>query len=219
MYGPYCFYRTSVILHCSLNSTPHIGRTACTESLYLNSTAIDLLQLWTVQILQGFNAFNLQIYFHSPYGLYRFYRSSVAVHYNYTSTKRFARTARRVFQILKVLSACTVELKFYNSHGPYGSYRTSFSVQYSYNSTTSLDRTSCIVPQFLYSTFKIQLPYGTTDFKESLFFYIIYKSLLPYWPYCQYCASGLYITAKTLFHLWAVQNLQSISVCRVQKVL
>ena len=48
-YGPYCLYRASVPVQYSYTSTPHMGRTACTEPQCLYSTAISLLPLLAVR--------------------------------------------------------------------------------------------------------------------------------------------------------------------------
>jgi len=122
-----------------------MGRTACTESQCLYSTAKPLLN-------------------YEPYGLYRV---SVPVQYSYTSTPPMGRTDFTELQclystakpLLKYgpyglysLSACTVQQYLYSPYGPYGLYRASVPVQYSYNSTSPMGRTNCTDPQFLYSS-------------------------------------------------------------------
>jgi len=52
-YRPYGLYRASVPVQYSYNSTPPIGRTACTEPQCLYSTAIPLLPLLAVRPVQN----------------------------------------------------------------------------------------------------------------------------------------------------------------------
>ena len=51
------------------NSTPPIGRTACTEPQCLYSIAVPLLPLWAVRPVQSLSACTVQLYLYSPYGL------------------------------------------------------------------------------------------------------------------------------------------------------
>ena len=113
-YGPYSLYRASVPVQQSYNSTPPMGRTACTEpqclystaipqlplralrpvqSLCLYSTAIPLLPLWAVRPVQSLSACTVQLYLYSPYGPYGLCRAPVPVQYSYTSTPPVGRTA------------------------------------------------------------------------------------------------------------------------------
>jgi hypothetical protein len=55
-YGPYGLYRASVPVQYSYTSTTPLGRTACTDSQCLYSTAIPLLPLWTVRPVQSLSA-------------------------------------------------------------------------------------------------------------------------------------------------------------------
>ena len=52
-YGPYGLYTASVPVQYNYTSTPPMGRTACTESQCLYSTAIPILPLWAVRPLQS----------------------------------------------------------------------------------------------------------------------------------------------------------------------
>ena len=54
----------------SYNSTPPIGRTACTKPQRLYSTAILLLPLLAVRPVQSLSACTLQLYLYYPYGPY-----------------------------------------------------------------------------------------------------------------------------------------------------
>ena len=55
-YGPYGPYRASVPVQYSYTPTPRMDRTACTEPQCLYSTAISLLPLWTVRLVQSLSA-------------------------------------------------------------------------------------------------------------------------------------------------------------------
>jgi len=77
----------------SYNSTPPMGRTACTEPQCLYSIAIPLLLLWTVRPVQCLCACTVELYLYSPYGPYGLYSASVPVQYSYTSTPPMGRTA------------------------------------------------------------------------------------------------------------------------------
>ena len=68
-YWPYYLYRTSMPVKYSCNSTPPIGRTACTEPQCLYSRAILLLPLLTVRPEQSLSACTVQLYVYSPIGL------------------------------------------------------------------------------------------------------------------------------------------------------
>ena len=129
-----------------------MGRTACTESQCLYSTAIPLLPLWAVRLVKSLSASTVQLYLYSPYGPYSLYRASVPVQYSYTSTPPIGRTACTESQCLysraiplllwavrpvHSLGVCTVELYLY-SYGPYGFYRASKPVQ------------GCTLPFFIY---------------------------------------------------------------------
>ena len=70
-----------------------MGRTACTESQCLYSTAIPLLPLWAVWPVQSLSACTVQLYLYSPYGPYGLYIASVPVQYRYTSTPPMDHTA------------------------------------------------------------------------------------------------------------------------------
>ena len=52
-YGPYGLYRASEPVQYSYTSTPPMGRTACTDSQCLYSTAIPLLPLWAVGLYRA----------------------------------------------------------------------------------------------------------------------------------------------------------------------
>jgi hypothetical protein len=52
-YGPYELYRASVPVQYSYNSTPPMGRTACTEPQCLYSRPIPLLPLWAIRHVQS----------------------------------------------------------------------------------------------------------------------------------------------------------------------
>ena len=91
-YWPYGLYRASVPVQYSYTSTPPMGRTACTELQCLYSTAIPLLPLWAVRLLQSLSACTVELYLNSPYGPYGLYRASVPVQYSYTSTPPVGRT-------------------------------------------------------------------------------------------------------------------------------
>jgi len=66
-YSLYALYRASVPVQYSYNSTPPIGRTACTEPQCLYSTAIPLLPLLTVLPVQSLSACTVEVYLYSPY--------------------------------------------------------------------------------------------------------------------------------------------------------
>jgi len=188
-----------------------MGRTACIEPQCLYSTAITLLPLWVVRLLQSLSACAVHLYLYSPYGSYDLYRASVPVQYSYTSTTPLGRTACREPQCLyskaipllplwvvrpvQSLSACAVQLYLYFSYWPFGLYRASFSVQYSYTPTAPLavrpvqSLSACTVQLYLYS------PYGP---------YGLYRASVP----VQYS----YISTP----LWAVRAVQSRSACTVQ---
>ena len=103
-----------------------MDRTACTEPQCLYSTAVPLLPLWAVRLVQSLSACTVELYLYSPYGPYGLYRASVPVQYSYTSTPPMDRTACTEPQCLystaipllplwaiwpvQNLSACTVEL-------------------------------------------------------------------------------------------------------------
>ena len=97
-----------------------MGRTACTESQYLYSTAIPLLPSVPVQYSYTstpLSACTVQLYFYSLQCLYSTaipLLPSVPVQYSYTST---------------ALSACTVQLYLYSPYGPYGLYIASVPVR------------------------------------------------------------------------------------------
>jgi len=172
-YGQYGLYRASVLVQYSKNSTPPMGRIACTEPQCLYSTAITLQRLWAVRPVQSLSTCTVELYFYSPYGPYGLYRASVPVQYSNTSTPHIVRTASTEPQCLystaiapiplwavrplQSLSACTVELYLHSLYGPYGLYRASVPVPYSYNSTPSMGRTTFTEPQCLYNT-AIPLP-------------------------------------------------------------
>ena len=72
---------------------PPMGRTACTEPQCLYSRAVPLLPLWTVRPVQSLSACTVQPYLYSPYGPYSLYSASVPLQYSYTSTPPMGRTA------------------------------------------------------------------------------------------------------------------------------
>jgi len=125
-YGPYCLYRPTVPVQFSYNSTPPMGRTACTEPQCLYSTAIPQPPLWAVQPVHTLSACRVQLYFYSPYRPHGMYRPLVPVQYSYTSTPPIGRTvctnppflqstAITLFPLWAVrpvqnLSACTIHL-------------------------------------------------------------------------------------------------------------
>ena len=122
-----------------------MGCTACTDSQCLYSTAIPLLPLWAVRLLQSLSTCTVQLYLYSPYGPYGLYRASVPVQYSYTSTPPMGSAActepqclySRAIPLLPLsavrpaqsLSACTVELYL----------------------CSPMSRTACREPQCLYS--------------------------------------------------------------------
>jgi hypothetical protein len=69
-------YSAMVMKEQSYNSTPTMGRTACTEPQCLYSRAIPLLPLWPVQSL---SACTVELYLYSHYGPYGLYRASMPV--------------------------------------------------------------------------------------------------------------------------------------------
>jgi hypothetical protein len=79
LYGPYSLYRAWVSVQYSYNSTPSMGRTACTEPHSLYSKAISLLPLWSVRPLQSLRVCTVQLYLYFLYGPYGLYRASVPV--------------------------------------------------------------------------------------------------------------------------------------------
>jgi hypothetical protein len=60
-YGPYGLYRASVPVQENYNTTPPIGRTACTEPQFLYSRAIPLLPLAAVRPIQRFSACTIEL--------------------------------------------------------------------------------------------------------------------------------------------------------------
>jgi len=100
-----------------------MGHKAFTEPQCLYSTAIPLLPLWAVWLVQSLSACTVQLYLFSPYGPYVLYSTSVPVQYIYTSAPLKGRTACTQSQCLystaipllplwavrpvKCLSACT----------------------------------------------------------------------------------------------------------------
>jgi len=92
-YWPYGLCRASVPVQFSYNSTPPIGRTACTEPQCLLSRTISLLPLCAVRSVQSLSACTVELYLYSPYWPYGLYRASLPVRYRYTSTLPIDRTA------------------------------------------------------------------------------------------------------------------------------
>jgi hypothetical protein len=60
-YWPYSLYRAAEPVQYSYTSTPHMGRTACTEPQYQYSTAVPLLPLLTVQPIKSLSACIVQL--------------------------------------------------------------------------------------------------------------------------------------------------------------
>jgi len=75
-YGLYGLYRASVPVQYSYTSTPHMGRTACTESQCLYSKSISLLPLCAVRPVQSLSACTVYLNLYSPFGPYGLYRAS-----------------------------------------------------------------------------------------------------------------------------------------------
>jgi len=205
-YGPYGLYRASVPAQYSYTFTPPMDRTVCTDPQCLYSTAITLLPLWAVRLIQSNSACTVQLYLYSPYGAYGLYRTSAPVQYSYTATPPIGRKACAEPQCLystaipllplwtvrplQSLSACTVQLYLYSPYGPYGLYRPSVPVQYSYTSTLPMDHTACKEPQFLYSTAIHLLPLLTVRPVQSLSACTVQLYLYsPFGPYGLYTAS------------------------------
>ena len=122
-YGPYGLYKASVPVQYSYTSTPHMGRTACTEPQCLYSTAIPLLPLWAVESVQSLSACTVQLYLYSPYG-----RTAC------TEPQCLYSTAIPLLPIWAVrpvqsLSVCAIELYLYSPYGPHSLYRASVPVQ------------------------------------------------------------------------------------------
>ena len=92
-YGPFGLYRASVPVQYSYTSTHRMGHMACTEPQCLYSTAIPLLPLWAVWLLQSLSACTVQLYLYSPYGPCGLYRASLPVQYSYTCTPPMGHTA------------------------------------------------------------------------------------------------------------------------------
>ena len=144
--GPYSLYRDTKPLQYSYISTPHMGRTVCTEPQCLYSTAITLLPIWAVRPVQSLSACTVQLYLYSPMG------RTVC-----TEPQCLYSTAIPLLPIWAVrpvqsLSACTVQLYLYSPYWPYGLYRPTVPVQYSYTSNPPKGRTASTEPQCLYST-------------------------------------------------------------------
>jgi len=118
-YGPYGLYRASVPVQYSYTSTPHMGRTDCTEPQCLYSRAITLLPLWAVWPVQGLSACTST----PPMGR----RACTEPQCLYSTAIPLLHlwTVRPV----QSLSACTVQLYRYSPYGPYGLYRASVPVQ------------------------------------------------------------------------------------------
>ena len=140
----------------SYTSTPPMGRTSCTESHCLYSTAIPLLPLWAVRPVQSLIACTVQLYLYSPYGPYGLYRASVPVQYSYTSTPPMGRTAFTEPQCLYR------QLYLYSPYGP----------------------TPCTEPQCLYSTAIPLLPLWTVRLVQNLSACTV--QLYLYSPQCLY---------------------------------
>jgi len=89
-------------------STPPMERTAYKKPQCLSSTAITLLPLWAVRLVQRFSECTVQLCLYSPYGPYT---------------------------LVKSISACTLQIYIQSPYGSYSRYRASVPVQYSYTST------------------------------------------------------------------------------------
>ena len=61
-YGPYGLYTASMPVQYSYNSTPPMGRTACTQPQCLYSTAIPLLTLWAVRPIHSLSTCTVELY-------------------------------------------------------------------------------------------------------------------------------------------------------------
>jgi hypothetical protein len=110
-----------------------MGRRANKDSQCLYSTAKILLPLWAVLLVQRLSACTVELYIYCHYGPYGLYKTSVPVHYIYTSTPHMGRTdfsdpqclysrATHLLPLWAVryvqsLSACTVQLYLYYSYG------------------------------------------------------------------------------------------------------
>jgi len=95
-YGPYGLYTASVPVQYSYNSTPPMGRMACTQPQCLYSRAIPLLPLWAIQPVHSLSACTVQLYLYSLQCLYSTaipLLPSVPVQYSYTSTPPMGQTA------------------------------------------------------------------------------------------------------------------------------
>ena len=126
------------------------------------STAIPLIPVWAVKLVQSLSACTVKLYLYSPYVPYGLYRVSVPVQYRYTSTPLWA------VRPVQSLSACTVHLNLYSPYGPYSLNRASWPVQYSYFSTPPMELTASIDPQCLYSTAIRLLPLWTVRILQNL---------------------------------------------------
>ena len=60
-YVPYGLYRATVPVQYSYNSTPPMGRKACTEPQCLYNTAIPLLHVWAVRPVQSLRFCTVQL--------------------------------------------------------------------------------------------------------------------------------------------------------------
>jgi len=139
----------------SYNSTHPLDRKQCTEPQCLYSTAIPLLNKWTVRLVQSLSACTVQLYLYSPNGPYGLYRDSVPVQYSYTSTHQVDRTA------------CTEPQCLYSTTETLLTLWTVRTVQIHSASTVQLnlyfpmDCRACTEPQCLYSTAIPLLPLWT----------------------------------------------------------
>jgi len=223
-YGPYGLYRASVSVQ------------RCTLPL-----PITLLPLWAVQTVQSLSActtvhFNftytsnppmgctacrepqclhkgalyLYLYLYSPYGLYSLYRASVPVQ-GCTLPLPIPLPLLWVVQPVQSLSACTrVHLTLPIPLLPLWALQpvqslsvcTRVHFTFAYTSTPPVGRTACTEPQCLYKgslylCLYLYSPYGP---------YSLYRASVPE----QRCTLPLPIP---LLPLWAVQPVQSLSVC------
>jgi len=147
-----------------------MGRTACTDSQCLYSTALPLLPLWA-------------------YGLYR---ASVPVQYSYTSTPPMG------LRPVQSLSACTVELYLYSPYGPTACtepqclYSTAIHLLPLWAARPVQILSACTVQLYLYS------PYGPTACTEPQCLYSRAILLLRLWAVrplqsLSACTVGLYL--------------------------
>ena len=130
-----------------------MGHSACTEPQCLYSTAIPLLPLWAIRLVQSLSACTVQLYLYSPYGPFGLYSTAIPL------------LPLWAVQPVQSLTACTVQLYLYSPQCLYSTaipLLPSVPVQYSYTSTPPMGRTACAEPQYLYKVAHFTVSYAVS---------------------------------------------------------